>query len=112
MKRSKPWRPRAASWASRKSACSSARPSRRDRKSTRLNSSHGYISYAAFCLDKQTRAAQGPLTRLPDLDVVITSYNKDLASLRSFLESLLAQDYPGVVRTYLVDDAIPNRAPL
>src|SRR2546429_6285360 len=24
----------------------------RDRKSTRLNSSHGYISYAAFCLNK------------------------------------------------------------
>src|SRR2546429_2499564 len=26
----------------------------RDRKSTRLNSSHGYISYAAFCLKKKT----------------------------------------------------------
>src|SRR2546429_5612945 len=25
-----------------------------DRKSTRLNSSHGYISYAVFCLKKQT----------------------------------------------------------
>src|SRR2546429_2795345 len=24
-----------------------------DRKSTRLNSSHGYISYAVFCLQKQ-----------------------------------------------------------
>src|SRR2546429_2950181 len=29
---------------------SSAPPRRRDRKSTRLNSSHGYISYAVFCL--------------------------------------------------------------
>src|SRR2546429_6754514 len=28
----------------------------RDRKSTRLNSSHGYISYAVFCLNKNTRA--------------------------------------------------------
>src|SRR5687768_18167750 len=28
-----------------------ARP--RDRKSTRLNSSHGYISYAVFCLKKK-----------------------------------------------------------
>src|SRR3989449_3006491 len=28
-------------------------PSRRDRKSTRLNSSHGYISYAVFCLKKK-----------------------------------------------------------
>src|SRR2546422_3249082 len=28
---------------------------RRDRKSTRLNSSHGYISYAVFCLKKKKR---------------------------------------------------------
>src|SRR3989449_3667981 len=43
----------------------------RDRKSTRLNSSHGYISYAVFCLKKkkkpqQERLAQGrsnPTTR-------------------------------------------------
>src|SRR2546422_7910031 len=26
-----------------------------DRKSTRLNSSHGYISYAGFCLEKKKR---------------------------------------------------------
>src|SRR5687768_8363940 len=31
-----------------------ARELRRDRKSTRLNSSHGYISYAVFCLKKKT----------------------------------------------------------
>src|SRR5687768_18266974 len=29
-----------------------------DRKSTRLNSSHGYISYAVFCLKKKTKKAQ------------------------------------------------------
>src|SRR2546422_10121319 len=28
-------------------------PGPRDRKSTRLNSSHGYISYAVFCLKKK-----------------------------------------------------------
>src|SRR2546429_4753880 len=28
-------------------------PSPQDRKSTRLNSSHGYISYAVFCLKKK-----------------------------------------------------------
>src|SRR2546429_6660796 len=28
--------------------------SQSDRKSTRLNSSHGYISYAVFCLKKKT----------------------------------------------------------
>src|SRR2546422_7632645 len=27
-----------------------------DRKSTRLNSSHGYISYAVFCLKKKKRS--------------------------------------------------------
>src|SRR2546429_6667701 len=29
---------------------------RSDRKSTRLNSSHGYISYAVFCLKKKTNS--------------------------------------------------------
>src|SRR2546422_5505969 len=29
-----------------------------DRKSTRLNSSHGYISYAVFCLKKKKTKAQ------------------------------------------------------
>src|SRR2546429_4027928 len=31
----------------------STAPMLRDRKSTRLNSSHGYISYAVFCLKKK-----------------------------------------------------------
>src|SRR5687768_18233915 len=46
----------------RKSATCTARPSTparprggRDRKSTRLNSSHGYISYAVFCLKKKKK---------------------------------------------------------
>src|SRR2546422_3866161 len=36
-----------------------------DRKSTRLNSSHGYISYAVFCLKKKkhTRTTSPPATR-------------------------------------------------
>src|SRR2546422_2904124 len=29
-----------------------------DRKSTRLNSSHGYISYAVFCLKKRNRVCR------------------------------------------------------
>src|SRR5687768_17808076 len=33
-----------------------------DRKSTRLNSSHGYISYAVFCLKKKRYPIQ---TRIP-----------------------------------------------
>src|SRR2546422_178503 len=31
---------------------------KRDRKSTRLNSSHGYISYAVFCLKKKKKIRQ------------------------------------------------------
>src|SRR2546422_4269851 len=32
-----------------------------DRKSTRLNSSHGYISYAVFCLKKKKKIQQPPV---------------------------------------------------
>src|SRR3989449_8405782 len=39
----------------------------RDRKSTRLNSSHGYISYAVFCLKKKKKKKS--------LDIMIT-YSK------------------------------------
>src|SRR2546422_3325436 len=35
------------------------RPQFKDRKSTRLNSSHGYISYAVFCLKKK-KTKHGP----------------------------------------------------
>src|SRR5256884_5232439 len=39
------------------SRCARSRRSPRiDRKSTRLNSSHGYISYAVFCLTKKQAA--------------------------------------------------------
>src|SRR5687768_17712354 len=41
-----------------------AHPARqqRDRKSTRLNSSHGYISYAVFCLKKKKKKRQFMIT--------------------------------------------------
>src|SRR2546428_4879509 len=40
-------------------ACSTRkRRSRRDRKSTRLNSSHDQISYAVFCLKKKKKTKQ------------------------------------------------------
>src|SRR2546429_4431575 len=35
---------------------------RTDRKSTRLNSSHGYISYAVFCLKKKKKRKHNLLT--------------------------------------------------
>src|SRR3712207_8329228 len=35
---------------------------RKDRKSTRLNSSHANISYAVFCLKKKKKPASSPLS--------------------------------------------------
>src|SRR2546429_3343348 len=40
-------------------------PDPRDRKSTRLNSSHGYISYAVFCLKKKKTGHAPHSPRLP-----------------------------------------------
>src|SRR3989337_3430768 len=48
-----------------------------DRKSTRLNSSHGSISYAVFCLKKKTRQEArtplAPAAASPDSHVVATA---------------------------------------
>src|SRR2546430_12858836 len=41
-----------------------ARAAVRDRKSTRLNSSHSQISYAVFCLKKKNTKTKGPLSSL------------------------------------------------
>src|SRR2546429_4765132 len=50
-----PWQRRhCRRWSSRPwSSCPCRAVSAPDRKSTRLNSSHGYISYAVFCLKKK-----------------------------------------------------------
>src|SRR2546429_6903699 len=37
-----------------------------DRKSTRLNSSHGYISYAVFCLQQKKLHLSAPKTACPN----------------------------------------------
>src|SRR2546429_2924063 len=47
-------RPRTSRAMSRLGWCAPTSTAR-DRKSTRLNSSHGYISYAVFCLKKKKR---------------------------------------------------------
>src|SRR2546429_1804103 len=49
--------------ASKRCANDDDRGGNEDRKSTRLNSSHGYISYAVFCLKKET------FTRQPETDI-------------------------------------------
>src|SRR2546429_803187 len=43
----------------------------RDRKSTRLNSIHGYISYAVFCLKKKTNTNGPPARTSPAAPVVM-----------------------------------------
>src|SRR2546422_5332921 len=43
--------------------------SSRDRKSTRLNSSHGYISYAVFCLKKKKKHRNIPNCTSNDMGV-------------------------------------------
>src|SRR5256884_6206521 len=40
-------------------SCTTMRFRKLDRKSTRLNSSHGYISYAVFCLKKKIATTTG-----------------------------------------------------
>src|SRR6266581_3377666 len=44
-----------------------ARQGRRDRKSTRLNSSHPSISYAVFCLKKKTSPRATELDAIPSV---------------------------------------------
>src|SRR5256884_1097508 len=47
---------RVVNWPSSKTLTTIGTPIwRGDRKSTRLNSSHGYISYAVFCLKKKNK---------------------------------------------------------
>src|SRR5256884_5963833 len=48
-------RKRAANSRSRKQISKQIAKCEQDRKSTRLNSSHGYISYAVFCLKKKKK---------------------------------------------------------
>src|SRR2546422_3255074 len=43
----------------------------RDRKSTRLNSSHGYISYAVFCLKKKKKKNSPRVVRRTRRDVMV-----------------------------------------
>src|SRR5205809_4444049 len=53
-----------------------------DRKSTRLNSSHGYISYAVFCLKKK-KIAELPFQSLYIFLAVLESLGRSLARART-----------------------------
>src|SRR2546429_4869822 len=48
-----------------------------DRKSTRLNSSHGYISYAVFCLKKKKKALSAAVpVHIRNLDVTFSKQRR------------------------------------
>src|SRR2546429_7318875 len=49
----------------------SHRGGERDRKSTRLNSSHGYISYAVFCLKKKKKIKTIYLTIITSKNILL-----------------------------------------
>src|SRR6266542_2003712 len=77
------FRPRAR--ASRRrgsgSAPRPAAPPARDRKSTRLNSSHGSNSYAVFCLKKKNKVEEGSaLSPKFDADGLLTCVATDAAT--------------------------------
>src|SRR2546429_789934 len=48
-------------------------PRLRDRKSTRLNSSHGYISYAVFCLKKKKKYNYKQHLYTDRIDVIVST---------------------------------------
>src|SRR6266542_5994622 len=56
------FRPQPCAHSCGKRGCTRRCSWRRDRKSTRLNSSHGSISYAVFCLKKKNKTRK----RIPD----------------------------------------------
>src|SRR2546430_12941855 len=60
---------RVESWTGVRAGAKRVSP-QRDRKSTRLNSSHSQISYAVFCLKKKKKQASRSLPgrRVPDTD--------------------------------------------
>src|SRR2546422_7475182 len=58
--------------SSKKEVGAAANALKRDRKSTRLNSSHGYISYAVFCLKKKKKHKQNKNTTKTNNNVQIT----------------------------------------
>src|SRR2546429_1419790 len=60
-------RPRGWCAANRGERIDGHQPRTRDRKSTRLNSSHGYISYAVFCLKKKYKRSRDLLPIAPSI---------------------------------------------
>jgi len=57
---------------------------------------------------KRSRGA-GETDYAPPVDILIAAYNEEAKSLKACFDSLLAQEYEGEIRVYVVDDCSPNR---
>src|SRR2546429_7209466 len=55
----------------------------RDRKSTRLNSSHGYISYAVFCLKKKNKLHSIDVLPIPVCNLATIKDPHECTSIRT-----------------------------
>src|SRR5687768_17802531 len=73
-----------------------------DRKSTRLNSSHGYISYAVFCLKK--KKIQRHLAHLDHTQNRQRRLEVHLTHIVNFLEVLIVANID-IVASYIIDVA-------
>src|SRR5256884_3372159 len=62
-------------------------PTDADRKSTRLNSSHGYISYAVFCLKKKSNRPVEPVALLGHLPIHFMSRSTETSRTGTILPS-------------------------
>jgi hyaluronan synthase len=70
------------------------------------------FAHRAYRAALRDRARRQDLERLPSVDVIVTSYNEEPERLEACLQSIVDQDYPGEVRTFVVDDHSLNRAEL
>src|SRR5256885_10406957 len=74
---------------------------RRDRKSTRLNSSHLVISYAVFCLKKKTDSvaelSRDPVDRLRTYNIVAVRHTTTVGALTGLAAARLARRQPSVI---------------
>src|SRR5256885_9785515 len=88
--------------------CRSIRNSRRDRKSTRLNSSHLVISYAVFCLKKKKILLSEGSFRRKKLDAITAMNIGEAVSDLLFSGALLATGYRNGVVGGAIDTCLES----
>src|SRR2546427_1030260 len=73
----------------------------RDRKSTRLNSSHSQISYAVFCLKKKKKPFRHDREKIRM--ITHNNYNQGIPSLVVNSQLLKLMHLPPDTRSYIID---------